>query len=219
MSNGRIELGLGAAGSRPSTTRTAWPFPPVKERFDRLEEQLAIVTGLWTTPPGETFSSRASTIASPIRTALPKPPVPAATHHRRWQRSRCGTPELALDSPTSSTFHPLAGQHAQPRCLSPGSARHAKTAGSGPCRSFSVAQTVAIGRNRRGGQTPTRWTAIGRRPADSSAPPAHSSSSSAGSARPAPTRAFPPRSGSSVRPVDPPRRHRRRGGSPYSRYG
>ena len=32
------------------------PFPPIGERFDRLEEQLRIVTGLWTTPPGERFS-------------------------------------------------------------------------------------------------------------------------------------------------------------------
>ena len=32
------------------------PFPDRGERFDRLEEQLAIITGLWTTPPGERFS-------------------------------------------------------------------------------------------------------------------------------------------------------------------
>ena len=43
-------------GSRPSTRRTASAFPPVRERFDRLEEQLAIITGLWRTPLGERFS-------------------------------------------------------------------------------------------------------------------------------------------------------------------
>jgi hypothetical protein len=32
------------------------PFPPAGERFDRLEEQLAILTGLWDTPPWKSFS-------------------------------------------------------------------------------------------------------------------------------------------------------------------
>jgi alkanesulfonate monooxygenase SsuD/methylene tetrahydromethanopterin reductase-like flavin-dependent oxidoreductase (luciferase family) len=32
------------------------PFPPLGERFDKLAEQLAILTGLWDTKPGERFS-------------------------------------------------------------------------------------------------------------------------------------------------------------------
>src|SRR2546421_10399986 len=58
MSGGRVELGLGAGWYEAEHRAYAIPFPPVKERFDRLAEQLAIVTGLWSTPPGERFSFR-----------------------------------------------------------------------------------------------------------------------------------------------------------------
>jgi alkanesulfonate monooxygenase len=45
MSGGRVDLGVGRAGSLASTRRTASPSPRTGERFDRLEETLAIVTG------------------------------------------------------------------------------------------------------------------------------------------------------------------------------
>src|SRR5579863_2055825 len=56
MSGGRIELGLGTGWFEAEHTAYGIPFPPLGERFDRLEEQLAIITGLWTTPEGQTFS-------------------------------------------------------------------------------------------------------------------------------------------------------------------
>lgn len=56
MSGGRAELGIGAAWYEREHQSFGIPFPPVGERFDRLEEQLAIVRGLWETPPGQTFS-------------------------------------------------------------------------------------------------------------------------------------------------------------------
>jgi len=56
MSGGRVELGIGAAWFDDEHTAYGIPFPPVGERFDRLEEQLRIVTGLWETAPGSTFS-------------------------------------------------------------------------------------------------------------------------------------------------------------------
>ncbi|WP_353510514.1 LLM class F420-dependent oxidoreductase [Intrasporangium sp.] len=56
MSGGRVELGLGAGWFEAEHTAYGIPFPPVAERFDRLEEQLAVITGLWATAPGETFS-------------------------------------------------------------------------------------------------------------------------------------------------------------------
>ncbi len=55
MSGGRVELGLGAGWFEQERTAFGIPFPPLGERFDRLEEQLAVITGLWSTPPGETF--------------------------------------------------------------------------------------------------------------------------------------------------------------------
>jgi F420-dependent oxidoreductase-like protein len=56
MSGGRAELGLGAAWYEREHQYFGIPFPSLGERFDRLEEQLAILTGLWDTEPGQRFS-------------------------------------------------------------------------------------------------------------------------------------------------------------------
>ena len=56
MSGGRAELGIGAAWYEREHRSFGIPFPPIGERFDRLAEQLAIITGLWDTPPGGSFS-------------------------------------------------------------------------------------------------------------------------------------------------------------------
>jgi F420-dependent oxidoreductase-like protein len=56
MSGGRVELGLGASWMEPEHEYFGIPFPSLRERFDRLEEQLVIINGLWTTPVGERFS-------------------------------------------------------------------------------------------------------------------------------------------------------------------
>src|SRR6202161_2950609 len=56
MSGGRVELGLGTGWYDGEHTAYGIPFPALGERFERLEEQLAIVTGLWATPGGEEFS-------------------------------------------------------------------------------------------------------------------------------------------------------------------
>src|SRR6476469_2568390 len=56
MSGGRIELGLGAGWYEAEHKAYGLPFPPVKERFGRVEEQLEVLTGLWGTPVGEKFS-------------------------------------------------------------------------------------------------------------------------------------------------------------------
>jgi F420-dependent oxidoreductase-like protein len=56
MSGGRAELGIGAAWYEREHQYFGIPFPALGERFDRLEEQLAILTGIWDTPPGERFS-------------------------------------------------------------------------------------------------------------------------------------------------------------------
>src|SRR5262249_31838221 len=49
------------------------PFPETGERTERLEEQLAIITGLWTTPLGATFSFEGTHYALEDSPALPKP--------------------------------------------------------------------------------------------------------------------------------------------------
>ena len=56
MSGGRVELGLGAGWWPAEHSAMGIPFPSTAERFDRLVEQLDIVTGLWRTAPDERFS-------------------------------------------------------------------------------------------------------------------------------------------------------------------
>src|SRR4051794_30502565 len=47
MSGGRVELGLGAGWYDPEHAAYGIPYPGTKERFERFEEQIEIVTGLW----------------------------------------------------------------------------------------------------------------------------------------------------------------------------
>ena len=73
MSNGRVELGLGAGWFVDEHTSYGIPFPPLGERFDILAEQLSIVTGLWGTPHGDTFSFSGKHYTVTDSPALPKP--------------------------------------------------------------------------------------------------------------------------------------------------
>ncbi|MBG0830815.1 LLM class F420-dependent oxidoreductase [Planomonospora sp. ID67723] len=73
MSGGRAELGLGAGWFDAEHIAYGIPFPPVSERFARFEEQLEILTGLWTTPTGKTFSFEGSHYRLADSPALPKP--------------------------------------------------------------------------------------------------------------------------------------------------
>ena len=73
MSGGRVELGIGTGWYDGEHTAYGIPFPPVGERFAMLEEQLTVITGLWDTAAGATFSfdgPHYSVVDSP---ALPKP--------------------------------------------------------------------------------------------------------------------------------------------------
>jgi len=73
MSGGRVELGIGTGWYEPAHTAYGLPFPPLGERFDRLTEQLSIITGLWTTPVGETFTFKGDYYTLTDSPALPKP--------------------------------------------------------------------------------------------------------------------------------------------------
>jgi F420-dependent oxidoreductase-like protein len=83
MSGGRVELGIGAGWYEREHDAFGIRFPPLGERFDRLEEGLAVITGLWHTEPGSgapfSFSGkhfRVEANATPPRPAQrPHPPI------------------------------------------------------------------------------------------------------------------------------------------------
>ncbi|MEO8638886.1 MAG: TIGR03560 family F420-dependent LLM class oxidoreductase [Chloroflexota bacterium] len=58
MSGGRVEVGIGAGWNEEEHEELGIPFPPLRERYDRLEESLAIVHGLWTEPDGWSFEGQ-----------------------------------------------------------------------------------------------------------------------------------------------------------------
>jgi F420-dependent oxidoreductase-like protein len=73
MSGGRVELGLGAGWYEREHGAYAIPFPSLGERFERLGEQLSIITGLWRTPAGETFDFAGRHYTLTGSPGLPKP--------------------------------------------------------------------------------------------------------------------------------------------------
>jgi len=73
MSNGRIELGIGAGWYEAEHTAYGFDFPDAPGRFDDLEDQLAILDGLWNTPLGETFSYTGKVHSVTDSPGLPKP--------------------------------------------------------------------------------------------------------------------------------------------------
>jgi len=73
MSAGRVDFGIGAGWFEAEHLAYAIPFPPLGERFERLGEQLEILTGMWTTPAGETFDYAGTHYTVKDSPALPKP--------------------------------------------------------------------------------------------------------------------------------------------------
>jgi F420-dependent oxidoreductase-like protein len=73
MSQGRVELGLGTGWFDDEHRAYGIPFPEPRERFDRFAEQVEIIHGLWTTPPGSTYSFEGKYYTVVDSPALPKP--------------------------------------------------------------------------------------------------------------------------------------------------
>lgn len=78
LSGGRAALGLGAAWYEREHAGLGVPFPPMSERFGRLEEVLQIVLQMWSDNDGPydgTYYQLAETICSPAPLAKPHPPI------------------------------------------------------------------------------------------------------------------------------------------------
>jgi F420-dependent oxidoreductase-like protein len=143
MSGGRAELGLGAGWFEAEHHAYGIPFP--SRRFDLLEEQLAVVTGLWSTPVGQTFSFKGDHYQLEDSPALPKPvqsPVPLIVGGGGKRR----TPALAARYATEFNlgFVPvddLAAAYERVRAACQEAGRDAASL------TYSVALTTTCGRN------------------------------------------------------------------------
>ena len=100
MSQGRIELGLGAGWFESEHTAYGIPFPGITERFDRFSEGLDIITGLWGTPEGEQFNFDGDYYTLADSPALPKP----------WQRP---SPPVIIGGRGKRRTPALAAKHAR----------------------------------------------------------------------------------------------------------
>jgi F420-dependent oxidoreductase-like protein len=163
MSGGRIELGLGTGWFEAEHAAYGIPFPSLGERFERLEEQLTIITGLWGTPEGETFSFDGAHYRVSDSPGLPKPaqrPRPPVLLGGGGARR---TPRLAarFADEFNVPFHSVADSAA-------GFARvreACEAAGRYPASMiYSVAQTVCCGKDEA--EFRRRAAAIGREPAE-----------------------------------------------------
>lgn len=56
MAAGRVEVGVGAGWNRIEHEQLGVAFPPIKKRADLLEDQLAVLHGLWGEPDGWSYT-------------------------------------------------------------------------------------------------------------------------------------------------------------------
>ena len=146
MSGGRIELGIGTGWFDAEHTAYGVPFPPLGDRFAMLEEQLAIITGLWTTRVGERFSFTGKHYTVTDSPALPKPaqqPRPPVIIGGGGQKR---TPRIAAAyaDEYNAAFDRVAGTQAAFERV-----RGAVSAAGRPAESmvYSTAQVVCCGRD------------------------------------------------------------------------
>jgi F420-dependent oxidoreductase-like protein len=163
MSGGRVELGLGAGWYEKEHRAFAIPFPGVAERFDRFEEQLEILDGLWATPAGQSFDyagayyqlEKCPVVFRPVQ--QPHPPLIIGGHGKRR------TPQLAARF--ASEFN-MAGPRLQEVAEQFARVDEAcRAIGREPGSLMrSVWLTVCIGRDQA--EVERRAAVIGREPGD-----------------------------------------------------
>ncbi|MDQ1661077.1 MAG: hypothetical protein QOJ68_1057 [Blastococcus sp.] len=159
MSGGRVELGIGAGWFEDEHTAYGIPFPSLGERFDRYEEQLAVVTGLWNTPAGETFDFEGRYYEILHSPALPKPVQDGGIPILVGGRGKKRTPRLAARY--ASEFNvPFASTEDNARLFA-GVREACDEAGRDPSSMvYSSAQVVCVGRD--GAEVGRRAAEIGR---------------------------------------------------------
>jgi F420-dependent oxidoreductase-like protein len=167
MSGGRVELGLGAGWNDVEHAAMGIPFPETRARFDMLEDQLAIVTGMWKHNGSDSFDHD-----GPSQSVKGSPGLPKPVQHDQWSGGppivmggwgAKRTPRLAATyaSEFNLPFSPavnVADQFANVRAACETAGRPADT------MTFSCAVTVVCGKDEA--EFARRAAAIGQDPAN-----------------------------------------------------
>ena len=157
MSGGRAELGLGTGWFQREHEAYGVPFPA--RRFGPFEEQLAVITGLWNTPVGETFSFSGEhytlvdspALPKPVQTPLPiiiggtgakKTPQLAATYAAEYNTNFTDDAELKANVARVRAAAEAAGRDPESLVYSA-----ARTAAVGATEAEAAARAAKIGRN------------------------------------------------------------------------
>src|ERR1700678_2575892 len=161
MSGGRVEFGIGTGWFGTEHSAYGIPFPPLGERFDRLAEQLEIITGLWTAESPYSFSGTHYQVAEspglPKPAQRPRPPVLLGGHGAKR------TPALAAKY--ADEFNVPFASVADSSAMFGRVRAACEEAGRYPdSMTFSVAQVVCCGKDEA--QFAQRAAAIGREPSD-----------------------------------------------------
>ncbi|GAA1785212.1 MULTISPECIES: LLM class F420-dependent oxidoreductase [Streptomonospora] len=161
MSNGRVEFGFGAGWFEPEHAAYGIPFPAsARERFDRYEEQLDVITGLWATPVGETFRYEGRHYRFGEGPALPKPQQAPRPPVLIGGTGRIRTPRLAA---AHADEYNVAFASIEDTAAAFDRVRSAvKAAGRADAMTYSAVQVVCCGRDEA--EVEHRAAAIGRAP-------------------------------------------------------
>jgi F420-dependent oxidoreductase-like protein len=159
MSGGRVDFGFGAGWYEAEHAAYAMPFPALGERFDRYEEQLAIITGLWGAPDGEKFEYSGKYYTVTDSPGLPKPAQRPGPPVLIGGSGKKRTPRLAAQYAAEFNL-PFAAPEATAAAFDRVRAACAAAGRAEDSMVYSVAQTVACGRTPE--DVARRAAAIGR---------------------------------------------------------
>jgi alkanesulfonate monooxygenase SsuD/methylene tetrahydromethanopterin reductase-like flavin-dependent oxidoreductase (luciferase family) len=112
MSGGRIEVGVGAGWNDDDHVQLGLPFPPIDERADLLEDQLALLHGLWTEDDGWSYRGHQVTVGG---SHLRPRPVDRPDRPREHGRAR---PRIIVGSSGSPRSFRIAARWADEYNLS-----------------------------------------------------------------------------------------------------
>ena len=149
MSGGRIEFGLGAGWNEDEHRRHGFAFPPIAERADMLEEQLAIVRGLLDGPDGWSFTGRHYRVEDAIfaRKPVPRPPIivggegsPRSLRIGARYADEFNVTSSSPDRVSRGRRHPTSSPHARGRSRPTPTARRG-SAGHSPSHADSRGST------------------------------------------------------------------------------